>query len=181
MNKFLVTTLSLSIILTGCASSTAVSNNQEETKSNTETTDREITTSDVKSSTSKEAKSTEEFIWPTDGELQASIDSYEGHSGIDIESGKGADVVASKAGTVLEAGWDELGKGYYVLLDNGDGYQTLYGQLEENLAVSVGDEVEQGQIIGHEGDTGNVTKEHLHFEITKDGEVIDPETVLPTK
>lgn len=176
MNKFLVVTLSLSIVLTGCASSTAVTNNQEPTKSSTESS-----TSEVKSSTTEEAKTTEEFIWPADGKVQASIDSYEGHSGIDIESGKGADVVASKAGTVLEAGWDNLGKGYYVLLDNGDGYQTLYGQLEENLAVSVGDEVEQGQLLGYEGDTGNVTKEHLHFEITKSGETLDPETILPAR
>ncbi len=50
--------------------------------------------------------------------------------------------------------------------------------MTEDLQVVAGDEVKQGDVIGYEGDTGNVTGAHLHFEISVDGEIIDPLTVL---
>lgn len=80
--------------------------------------------------------------------------------------------------TVVDAGFDNMGNGYYVLIDHGNNVQTLYGHLEEELQVKVGDVVTQGQVIGFEGDTGNVTAPNMHFEIIVDGISQDPNQYL---
>lgn len=188
MKKISLITLSLSIILSGCATaeSGAVST-EEQADTSVVNAPSEVASSPSEAAEPSSAESTEnsddsadaQFIWPTaTHEISAGLDSYEGHSGVDMISGLGSDVVAAADGTVLEAGFDNLGNGYYVLLDNGDGYQTLYAHMQEELAVAAGDSVTQGQVIGTEGDTGNVTGEQLHFEIHKDGEVVDPADYL---
>ncbi len=53
--------------------------------------------------------------------------------------------------------------------------------MTEELEVATGDQVNQGDVIGYEGDSGNATAAHLHFEISVDGEIIDPLTVLKQK
>ncbi|TSC70562.1 MAG: peptidase M23 family protein [Parcubacteria group bacterium Gr01-1014_46] len=88
-----------------------------------------------------------------------------GHNGVDLASSYGANVLASASGEVIIArvGWNG-GYGTYVVIKHGNGTQTLYGHLS-SLAVSPGDRVNQGQIIGKMGSTGKSTGVHVHFEI----------------
>ncbi len=98
------------------------------------------------------------------------------HYGLDISWNGiyGADIVASDAGTVVWAGWDNSGYGNYVIIDHGNGYQTMYAHCCD-VYVSIGDKVRQGDVIAGVGSTGYSTGNHLHFEIIKDGVKIDPE------
>lgn len=97
------------------------------------------------------------------------------HSGIDIAGSGiyGQDIVASDAGTVVWAGWDSSGYGNYVIIDHGNGYETLYGHCS-SVYVSIGDKVSRGDTIAAVGATGNVTGTHLHFEIWDNGVKVDP-------
>ncbi len=120
------------------------------------------------------------YIWPVTGP----ISSYFGPShplGIDIDlyNNAGAPIVAAASGTVLIAGGDPCcSYGLQVLIQHPDGSQTRYGHLG-NVAVSVGQAVDQGQVIGSGGCTGYCTGNHLHFEIIIDGHVVDPLSYLP--
>ena len=92
-----------------------------------------------------------------------------GHNGIDLASAYGSNIYASAAGEVIisrSSGWNG-GYGKYIVVKHGNGTQTLYGHLSATL-VNVGDSVEQGQVIGKMGNSGQVkgpTGIHLHFEI----------------
>lgn len=92
-----------------------------------------------------------------------------GHNAVDLASSYGANILASADGDVIISrnfGWNG-GYGEYIVLRHANGTQTLYGHLSSTL-VSVGDHVAQGQVIGREGNSGNVsgpTGIHLHFEI----------------
>ena len=65
------------------------------------------------------------------------------------------------------------GWGYYIRIRHSDGFVTLYAHCSK-IAVSRDEEVEQGQVIGYVGSTGNSTGDHLHFEVRKDGKAINP-------
>ena len=92
-----------------------------------------------------------------------------GHNGVDLASSYGAKIYASADGEVLiskSSGWNG-GYGSYIVIKHGNGTQTLYGHLS-GTAVSAGDDVKQGQVIGYMGNSGQVTGHtgiHLHFEI----------------
>lgn len=94
------------------------------------------------------------------------------HYGIDIPAYRGTDIYASKSGKVLIAKY-HTSYGYYVLLDHGNGYHTLYAHASK-LYVKAGDYVEQGQVIAAVGSTGSSTGNHLHFEVRVNGEKVDP-------
>lgn len=81
-------------------------------------------------------------------------------------------------GTVVDVGYDQYGYGNYVVVDYGNGYQALYGHLRQ-ASVSTGQKVNAGEEIGVIGGTGNVEGPHLHLKMTKDGQNIDPLTVIP--
>lgn len=98
------------------------------------------------------------------------------HQGIDIGVPEGTPVGAAGAGTVTQAGWYG-GYGNAVIIDHGNGLETLYGHLSEVL-VNVGDLVSQLQLIGLSGNTGNSTGAHLHFSVIKDGEQVDPASIF---
>lgn len=98
------------------------------------------------------------------------------HQGIDIGAGEGTPIGAAGAGTVTQAGWNG-GYGYSVIIDHGNGLETLYGHMSEVL-VAVGDIVSQLQTIGLVGSTGNSTGPHLHFSVIKDGEQVDPASIF---
>ncbi len=109
------------------------------------------------------------FIWPMEvgkskiSELTAWDGGYAGHYGIDITAYYGAPIYAGASGTVIHAG-SNYGYGNCVIIDHGNGLQTLYGHCS-SLAVSVGEEVVQGQLIAYEGATGYAIGAHLHFEV----------------
>lgn len=89
-----------------------------------------------------------------------------GYNGVDLGAPSGTAVMASAAGEVVVAKGSGYNGGYgiYVVLQHGNGSQTLYAHLSR-LSVSAGDFVEQGQVIGAVGTTGRSTGPHLHFEI----------------
>ena len=98
------------------------------------------------------------------------------HNGLDIAAPTGTPIQAPAAGTVTFAGM-RGGYGYLTIIDHGDGTETRYAH-QDRLSVSTGDRVDQGQIIGTVGSTGMSTGPHLHFEVRRDGEAIDPAPLL---
>lgn len=113
------------------------------------------------------------FMWPVDwGYFNGSINSYWGHTGMDIAGNYLAPVRAAKAGTVVYSAW--YGPyGNHVIIDHGNGVQTLYAHMNDRYVV-VGQKVSQGELIGRVGRTGNVTGAHLHFEVRVNGRIMDP-------
>lgn len=95
------------------------------------------------------------------------------HHGLDIAVPAGTPIVAAHGGTVLEAGWKNDIYGLAVLIDHGNGWQTLYAHCSKVL-VSAGQQVRQGEQLALVGSTGNSTGPHLHLELHKDGVWLDP-------
>lgn len=104
------------------------------------------------------------------------------HDGIDIGgtggnlNGQAADSIGG--GKVAEVGYDENGYGNYVVVDHGNGYTSLYGHLQK-ATVKQGDTVSAGQQVGVIGSTGSSSAPHLHLRVHKNGQSIDPRTVIP--
>ncbi len=97
---------------------------------------------------------------------------YRPHHGVDYSAPYGSPVHAVASGVVKVAGWMG-GYGKTVIIKHSNGFETLYGHLS-SIAVKAGQKVEQGQIIGKVGSTGLSTGPHLHFEVRKDGKLINP-------
>ena len=104
---------------------------------------------------------------------------YKNHGGTDIGASYGSAIYAADSGTVIRSsdGWNG-GWGNYVMIDHGNGMQTLYAHMSSR-AVSVGQTVSRGQTIGYVGSTGMSTGAHLHFEMYINGSRIDPQTRYP--
>ena len=104
---------------------------------------------------------------------------YKNHGGTDIGASYGTAIWAADSGTVVYSsdGWNG-GWGNYVMIDHGNGMQTLYAHMSSR-AVSVGQTVSRGQTIGYVGSTGMSTGPHLHFEMYVNGSRIDPQTRYP--
>ncbi len=98
------------------------------------------------------------------------------HSGLDIADNYGTPIKATAAGRVTYSGWMQ-GYGYAVIIDHGQGLQTLYGHCSR-LNVSVGQNVTKGQFIAEMGSTGNSTGPHVHYEVIKNGSCISPISYL---
>ncbi|ABG87711.1 murein hydrolase activator EnvC family protein [Clostridium perfringens] len=94
------------------------------------------------------------------------------HTGADLGAAYGTPILASKSGTVVEAGWNTA-YGNMVIIDHGDGTSTLYGH-SSRLAVQAGQHVSQGQVIAYVGSTGYSTGPHLHFGIMINGQWVNP-------
>ncbi len=99
------------------------------------------------------------------------------HGGVDISANWGSPIAAAMAGRVTYAGWYG-GYGLAVVLDHGDGLQTIYGHASKIL-VHVGDEVDSGEAIARVGCTGVCTGPHIHFEVRIDGHPVNPLEYLP--
>ncbi|MCZ8521423.1 MULTISPECIES: LysM peptidoglycan-binding domain-containing M23 family metallopeptidase [Paenibacillus] len=93
------------------------------------------------------------------------------HNGTDLVSER-RDILASDAGRITFAGW-KSGYGRTIVIDHGNGYETLYGHLSR-IGVKEGEAVEKGEKIGVMGSSGNSTGVHLHFEMIKDGRQLNP-------
>ncbi|HHP1041417.1 M23 family metallopeptidase [Bacillus sp. TE8-1] len=107
------------------------------------------------------------------------------HKGIDFSAAKGTPIMASKSGTVEFAGFGVRGQGFggygnAVVIRHEDGLWTLYGHMD-SILTTVGAHVQQGQVIGKVGSTGDSTGNHLHFEIKNQyiGGQVDPKPYLP--
>ncbi len=124
--------------------------------------------------------------WPTSGGYISSafgsranpFDGYsrDWHPGIDIATDYGSPVYASAAGYVQQAGWYG-GYGRYVRLSHDFGYVTAYGHMSR-IAVRAGQYVRKGEVIGYVGSSGYSTGPHLHFEVIRYGEQINPSRLM---
>ncbi|WP_346773314.1 lytic exoenzyme target recognition domain-containing protein [Streptococcus tangpeifui] len=110
------------------------------------------------------------YTKPVDGNISAGFNGYPGHGGIDYAVPDGTPVRAARDGVVKFAGdgsnhsWMTWLAGNCILIQHSDGMYTGYAHLS-SVAVSAGNQVKQGQIIGYSGHTGYVTGPHLHFEM----------------
>jgi len=98
------------------------------------------------------------------------------HPGVDIAVPTDSYVRASGAGTVVDVGEDPV-YGYFVVLDHGEGYTSIYGHASLTL-VTRGQRVRKNEVIALSGSTGRSTAPHLHFEILLNGEAVDPLTLV---
>jgi murein DD-endopeptidase MepM/ murein hydrolase activator NlpD len=114
------------------------------------------------------------LIWPVNGPITSPFGWRWGrmHQGIDIGVPTGTPIHAAAAGTVIYCGWEE-GYGNLVVIDHGGNLATAYGH-QSAIAVTCGEYVQQGQVIGYVGCTGHCTGPHLHFEVRINGDPVDP-------
>ena len=120
-----------------------------------------------------------ELCWPLPGHTYISCHFGEvnafgnaGHRGTDIPAPEGTPILAAHSGTVLVSGWNDS-YGNQVLLDNGAGLSTRYAHMTQT-AVTAGEAVTAGQVIGYVGSTGDSTGNHLHFEVMQNGVRVNP-------
>ena len=97
---------------------------------------------------------------------------YRMHYGVDLNAYYGDEIRATRAGIVVDTGWDQY-YGYYVIIDHGDGFESEYFHMTRYL-VSDGQYVEACELIGLVGSTGTSTGAHLHFGLLYQGEYVDP-------
>ena len=125
-----------------------------------------------------------QFIWPVPGYRNCSRWYGSGHKGVDICASAGTPIYASAGGTVTKAGYNKAGAGtgygYSVIISHSGGYTTVYAHCL-SLAVSAGQTVRQGQLIGYVGSTGRSSGNHCHFEIRRNGSYIAPQSVFSGK
>ena len=119
------------------------------------------------------------LCWPLPGHTYISchfgeVDAFgsAGHRGTDIPAPEGTPILAAHSGTVLVSGWNDS-YGNQVLLDNGAGLSTRYAHMTQT-AVTAGEAVTAGQVIGYVGSTGDSTGNHLHFEVMQNGVRMNP-------
>lgn len=124
-------------------------------------------------------------IWPTDSRKVTSTFGYRRdpftwkpslHTGIDIGAGYGAPIYATADGTVTDAGYDRY-QGNAVTINHTQGVRTRYMHMSKIL-VKAGDKVSKGEIIGKVGSTGRSTGPHLHYEVIKNGKLVDPKPYM---
>lgn len=126
-----------------------------------------------------------DFAWPTTGRITSDYghrqhpvtgaDDF--HTGIDIAVSHGTPIKASASGIVIYAGW-KTGYGYTVKIDHGGDIKTLYAHNSQ-LNVSQGDNINRGEVIAYSGNSGTSTGPHLHFEIIKNNNHVNPLQHLP--
>jgi len=116
-----------------------------------------------------------QFIWPASGRITQRYSWY--HRAIDIANKSAPAIVVAAAGRVVATIYSRVGYGNHVVIDHGNGYQTLYAHLSK-IYVKNGQALSAGQSIGQMGSTGRSTGTHLHFEIIKNGVKLNPLTVL---
>ncbi len=127
------------------------------------------------------------FIWPVVGpitspfgwRLDPVMHQWWIHTGIDIGVPEGTPIHAAASGKVIVAQWLN-GYGYTIIVDDGQGISNLYAH-QSRFGSQVGEEVQQGQVIGYVGMTGWATGPHLHFEVRIDGKPVNPMPYMPPK
>lgn len=125
------------------------------------------------------------FLWPVRGRLTSWFgwrkDPFTGkrsfHNAVDIAAPYGSTITAPMAGKVIETGYSPI-LGKYVMMSHSGGWRTLYGHMSEIL-VSEGQYVSLGKAIGCIGTTGYSTGPHCHFEVIKNGSLVNPLNYLP--
>lgn len=116
------------------------------------------------------------FIWPNPGRITQYFNS--GHSGLDIAAPYGTPVVAADSGVVVDREVLNWGLGLNLTIDHGNGYSTTYAHLS-SFVVGVGETVSKGDMVGRVGSTGLSTGPHNHFQVRRNGALVNPLNVLP--
>jgi murein DD-endopeptidase MepM/ murein hydrolase activator NlpD len=115
------------------------------------------------------------YMWPATGLITQYPVSY--HNALDIANNTAPPIAAGDAGTVAYAGCIRYGYGCHVIINHPDGYQTLYAHLSQ-YNIEAGDKVVRGQVIGKMGSTGRSSGIHVHFEVRKNGVLLNPLSFL---
>jgi LysM repeat protein len=124
------------------------------------------------------AVGTGSFVWPANNHTLSGYDFTSIHHGLDIRARLGDPIYATDSGVIVYAGPNSFGYGNLIVVDHGNGWQSVYGHLSQ-WNVDCGQSVFQGNLIGLAGSTGNSSGPHLHFEIHYKGGYVNPWTVLP--
>lgn len=119
------------------------------------------------------------YVYPTNKHYLSGFDYSEktNHLGLDFAGNEGEGVYAADAGVVVYAGWNDYGYGNMIMVDHGNGFQSLYAHLNA-FNVGCGQSVGQGEVIGAIGSTGRSSGPHLHFELMA-GTKVNPWSYLP--
>jgi murein DD-endopeptidase MepM/ murein hydrolase activator NlpD len=131
------------------------------------------------------------FIWPDTGPISQGFgctpypfEPYDAacpqkhfHYGLDIAGACGNHIIAADTGIAYIEPYEPYGYGHYIIIVNGNGWQTLYGHLA-SFAIHNGQTVTSGQLIGYEGTSGNSTGCHLHFGVNHNGQWVNPRLYL---
>lgn len=112
------------------------------------------------------------YLWPANSRIVTQYYSWK-HVGVDIGDHTGKPIFATANGKVIRAGWNSGGYGNYVIIDHGNGIQSLYGHASA-LLVEEGQVVSRGEQIAKIGSTGRSTGPHLHFEVRVNGSRLNP-------
>lgn len=120
---------------------------------------------------SQVAGGTGQFLWPAGGAITQYPVWY--HMALDIANSAAPGIAAAGAGKVILVERQRYAYGWYIIIDHGDGFSTLYAHLSE-IYVEMGQSISRGQIIGKMGSTGRSTGIHLHFEVRKNGVAVNP-------
>jgi len=132
-----------------------------------------------------------QFIKPVDGEIEMNyspenliysktLGEWKTHNGIDIKAERGTAVKAAEAGKIANI-TETADKGIEITISHADGYETVYSNLSSKSMVAPNQEVEKGQVISGIGNTAAFEyyePDHLHFEVYKDGVLIDPNSIF---
>ena len=111
--------------------------------------------------------------WPTTAKRITQYFKGWRHSGLDIGAKRNQPIYAADDGVVATSRWNKGGYGYYIIIDHGNGFHTLYAHNNENY-VKKGARVKKGEIIAAIGSTGRSTGPHLHFEVRVSGNRVNP-------
>jgi len=120
------------------------------------------------------------YVYPTNKHFLSGFDYSEktNHRGIDLAGSEGEGVYATDAGVVVYSGWNDYGYGNMVMIDHGNGFQSLYAHLSA-IYRGCGQSVGQGEGIGAVGTTGRSSGPHLHFELMTATWKVNPWDYLP--
>ncbi len=122
------------------------------------------------------SRGTGQFGWPTEGGVITSTFGMRWgafHKGIDIAGVSNRSILAADNGVVESAGWDNGGYGNRVVINHNNGFKTTYNHMSKIL-VHAGQVVRKGQVVGIMGETGDATGVHLHFEVIRNGQIVNP-------
>lgn len=95
------------------------------------------------------------------------------HKGVDLILPHGTPIIATSDGVILSVKTQRMGYGKHIIIKHDDQYQSLYAHLSD-IKVKEGQKVKKGELIGLSGNTGASTRPHLHYEVLKDGQPVDP-------
>ncbi len=120
------------------------------------------------------------YVYPTNKHFLSGFDYSEktNHRGIDLAGSEGEGVYATDAGVVVYSGWNDYGYGNMIMIDHGNGFQSLYAHLSATYR-GCGQSVGQGEGIGAVGSTGRSSGAHLHFELMTATWKVNPWDYLP--